>query len=146
MEKNNCLLKGVILKQELSFWDLKLEPTPEGAAVSAPSSMEQKRFQRQVSILKGRLALLQAGQDPERPIAPGDLPKEEGPGDLLAVWYQRAREAAPLGKKLMSYVDLVRQEDDELDGRILELPAWSQEELETVDRGILAAAEGGFSV
>ena len=23
---------------------------------------------------------------------------------------------------------------------------WSQEELETVDRGILAAAEGGFSV
>ena len=47
MEKNNCLLKGVILKQELSFWDLKLEPTPEGAAVSAPSSMEQKRFQRQ---------------------------------------------------------------------------------------------------
>ena len=53
---------------------------------------------------------------------------------------------APLGKKLMSYVDLVRQEDDELDGRILELPAWSQEELETVDRGILAAAEGGFSV
>ena len=40
----------------------------------------------------------------------------------------------------------VRQEDDELDGRILELPAWSQEELETVDRGILAAAEGGFSV
>lgn len=141
--------------------------------------MEQKRFQRQVSILKGRLALLQAGRDPERPIAPGDLPKEEGPGDLLAVWYQRAREAdslhsrlvasynafgalpggypaieqnmerwlgAPLGEKLMAYVNLVRQEDDELDGRILELPAWSQEELETVDRGILAAAEGGFSV
>lgn len=179
MEKNNCLLKGIVLKQELSFLNLKLEPTPEGAAVSAPSSMEQKRFQRQVSILKGRLALLQAGRDPERPIAPGDLPKEEGPGDLLAVWYQRAREAdslhsrlvasynafgalpggypaieqnmerwlgAQLGEKLMSYVNLVRQEDDELDGRILELPAWSQEELETVDRGILAAAEGGFSV
>lgn len=178
MEKNSSLLRGVILKQELTFLNLRLEPVAEGAAVSTLSPMEQKQFQRQLSILKGRLALLQAERGAQSPIGPGDLPEGEGPGDLLAVWYERAQRAdtlhsrlvasynafgalpggypaieenmerwlgAALGGKLMTYVNLVRQEEDELEGLALELPSWSQEELETVNRGILAAAEGGFS-
>lgn len=36
MEKNNCLLKGIVLKQELSFLNLKLEPTPEGRRYPPP--------------------------------------------------------------------------------------------------------------
>lgn len=178
MEKYNFLLKGIELKQELTFLNLRLEPAPEGVMVSAQSPMEQKQFQRQLSILKGRLALVQAELPPQNPIGPEDLPDGEKPEDLLAVWYERASRAEtlhsrlvasynafgalpggfpaveknmeqwlgrPLGEKLMTYVNLVRQEDDELDGLILELPSWSTEELEAVNRGILAAAKGGFS-
>lgn len=178
MEKNSCLLKNCALKGSTQILELRLEPGEGGILVSAAGEMDSRRFQRQLSVLRGYLALARGGQVPETPVDPAALPQEEGPDALMAVWYDRALRAdstrnglmaaynafgalpggypamerslekwlgRELGEKLMTYVNLARQEDDELEGLALELPAWSQEELEAVKRGILAALKGEFS-
>lgn len=176
MEKNSCLLRGYSLKEGFSALELCLEPVEEGILVSAAAPMEEKRFQRQLSVLKGYLAVAGAGKG--NPVSPSSLPQKEGPDALVAVWYERSLRAdstrsrlvaaynafgalpggypaverslekwlgRELGEKLMTYVNLARQEDDELEGLVLELPVWTGAELEAVERGILAALRGEFS-
>jgi len=173
---NSCFLGNVTVSGSFIRLGLHLEPGQGGTLVWAQEEMEQKAFQRAVSVLKGYLALAVAGG--KDPVGPEDLPEEEGPDALMAVWYEhyvhatgvRGRLVAAynafgalpggypclgenterwlgreLAKKLITYVNLARQEEDELECGPLSLPIWTQEELEKLDRGVLQAAKEGFS-
>lgn len=65
-----------------------------GVLVTGLEGTDQRRFQRQLTVLKGYAALA-ADRRGERPLRlrQEDLPEREGPETLAAVWYGRAAEA-----------------------------------------------------
>ena len=83
-----------MLEAPLEWQGLRLAPGRGGVLVTGLEGTDQRRFQRQLTVLKGYAALA-ADRRGERPLRlrQEDLPEREGPETLAAVWYGRAAEA-----------------------------------------------------
>lgn len=77
-----------MLEAPLEWQGLRLVPGRGGVLVTGLEGTDQRRFQRQLTVLKGYAALAagQAGGTPLR-LRQEDLPEREGPETLAAVWY-----------------------------------------------------------
>lgn len=94
MRQDQYELKGAVLEAPLEWQGLRLAPGRGGVLVTGLEGTDQRRFQRQLTVLKGYAALA-ADRRGERPLRlrQEDLPEREGPETLAAVWYGRAAEA-----------------------------------------------------
>lgn len=94
MRQDQYELKGAVLEAPLEWQGLRLVPGRGGVLVTGLEGTDQRRFQRQLTVLKGYAALA-ADRRGERPLRlrQEDLPEREGPETLAAVWYGRAAEA-----------------------------------------------------
>ncbi len=79
-------LKGAVLEAPLEWQGLRLAPGRGGVLVTGLEGTDQRRFQRQLTVLKGYAALA-ADRRGERPLRlrQEDLPEREGPETLAAV-------------------------------------------------------------
>ncbi|MEI3121627.1 MAG: hypothetical protein V8S86_11780, partial [Eubacteriales bacterium] len=87
-------LKGAVLEAPLEWQGLRLAPGRGGVLVTGLEGTDQRRFQRQLTVLKGYAALA-ADRRGERTLRlrQEDLPEREGPETLAAVWSGRAAKA-----------------------------------------------------
>lgn len=94
MKQNLYEWKGAALEAPLEWQGLRLDPGAGSVLVTGLEGTDQRRFQRQLAVLKGYAALA-ADRRGERPLRlrREDLPEGEGPETLAAVWYGRAAEA-----------------------------------------------------
>lgn len=82
MRQDQYELKGAVLEAPLEWQGLRLAPGRGGVLVTGLEGTDQRRFQRQLTVLKGYAALA-ADRRGERPLRlrQEDLPEREGPGD-----------------------------------------------------------------
>ena len=94
MRQDQYELKGAVLEAPLEWQGLPSGSRTGGVLVTGLEGTDQRRFQRQLTVLKGYAALA-ADRQGERPLRlrQEDLPEREGPETLAAVWYGRAAEA-----------------------------------------------------
>lgn len=94
MNKILICVDGVKLEHTIQWLGLILEPEGNGIAVTFPMSMERKRRQRMVSILRGYLSLLKERNGAALfVLAEENLPRGIGKDALFVVWFDRARHA-----------------------------------------------------
>ena len=143
MRQDQYELKGAVLEAPLEWQGLRLAPGRGGVLVTGLEGTDQRRFQRQLTVLKGYAALA-ADRRGERPLrlrqkVASDITEptykysikeaedQHGtlvacyngfgalPGGFAAVEESLARWAGrPLGEKLLDYVQAVRREEGDL--------------------------------
>ena len=103
MKRNQCYLNDAVMDTGVLWSGLRLTPEGGGLWAEDTQGMEQKQFQRLITILKGALALAAARQR-QRPVRLGreDLPDPQGPGILMLAWYGRKQQEGTLSGKLMA--------------------------------------------
>lgn len=84
MRQDQYELKGAVLEAPLEWQGLRLAPGRGGVLVTGLEGTDQRRFQRQLTVLKGYAALA-ADRRGERPLRlrQEDLPEREGPETLF---------------------------------------------------------------
>lgn len=99
-------LTGFVLTEALTCCGLPLEPGENGRAMAGqPEGMDRQRFERQYNILLGYAAVA-LGRLPK----PGEgvdlsrleIPGQEGPDALAAVWFSRACQAEEPAQVVMA--------------------------------------------
>ena len=86
-------IERVYIDRPMERFDLRLEPTENGIyVVPCNGDMGQKRFERQIQILLGYLAILRGEDEREEAllITKGRFPMQEGQEAIFAVWYAKS--------------------------------------------------------